>query len=134
MNNVILIGRLTRDPVIRQANTASGSFKTANFTLAVDRPKRRDGGDNTQTADFPRVACIGKPAELVEEYMKQGTKICVRGHLQTGSYKTKDGRTVFTTDVIADQLEFVESKNAGSGTQTEISHEDIPETDEPPFR
>lgn len=111
MNNVILMGRLTKDPDVRY--TAGNNMAVARYTLAVDRRMRRDNNDpNAQTADFPSIVAFGKSAEFAEKYMHKGTKILVTGRLQTGKYTNKDGQTVYTTDVIADQQEFCESKNA----------------------
>ncbi len=116
MNNVVLMGRLTRDPMQRMANTVNGEMEIASFTLAVDRRRRAaDNGSNEQTADFIRCTAFGKQAEFVNKYLHQGTKVCLSGRIQTGSYVNKDGQTVYTTDVIADNIEFAESKAAASG-------------------
>lgn len=100
MNNVTLIGRLTKDPEIRQGNTA-----VANFTLAIDRPARQ--GEEKKT-DFPKIVAFGKTAENCERFLVKGRLVGVQGRIQTGSYKDRDGRTVYTTDVIADRVEFLE--------------------------
>ena len=85
----------------------------ARYTLAVDRRMRRDNNDpNAQTADFPSIVAFGKSAEFAEKYLHKGTKILVTGRIQTGKYTNKDGQTVYTTDVIVDQQELCESKNA----------------------
>lgn len=104
MNSVILIGRLTRDPEVR---TAQSGQTVGKYTLAVDRRYKRDG---EQTADFISCVVFGKGAEFAERYLKQGTKICVSGRIQTGSYKNKKGDKVYTTDVIVEDQEFAESK------------------------
>ena len=115
MNKVILIGRLTRDPEVRYS-AGEGSMAIANYTLAVDRRRSRsNGGPEEQTADFIRCTAFGRTAEFAERYLKKGTKILVQGRIQTGSYTNKDGQTVYTTDVIVDEHEFVESKNANAG-------------------
>lgn len=103
MNKVILMGRLTRDPDVRQA----GETKVARYTLAVDRRFKREG---EQTADFIGCVCFGKSAEFIEKYCKQGTKLVVEGRIQTGSYTNKDGVKVYTTDVMVEAQEFAESK------------------------
>ena len=105
MNKVVLIGRLTKDPEVRNSND---SLSVANYTLAVDR--RKDG------TDFIRCVTFGRGSEFAEKYLRKGTKICVVGRIQTGSYKDKDGRTVYTTDVIVDEHEFCESKKAEVST------------------
>ena len=116
MNNVVLMGRLTRDPMQRMANTANGEMEIASFTLAVDRRKGRNAENNgEQTADFIRCTAFGNQAEFANKYLHQGTKIALVGRIQTGSYVNKDGQTVYTTDVIAETIEFAESKAASAG-------------------
>lgn len=95
------MGRLTAEP-----NIAHGNITVAKYSLAVDRRSKDKG------ADFIRCTAFSKSAEFAEKYLHKGTKIVVRGHIQTGSYE-KDGRTIYTTDVIVDEQEFAESKNAG---------------------
>ena len=111
MNKVILMGRLTRDPEIRYAQ--DNSLPVARFTLAVDRRFKRD--NSQQTADFISCVAFGKTAEFTEKYLKKGTKMAVTGRIQTGSYTNKDGVKVYTTEVVVEDQEFAESKNASSG-------------------
>lgn len=106
MNKVILMGRLTRDPEVRY----NGDKAVARFSLAVDR-KYSEG------ADFPSIVTFGKTAEFVEKWFKQGLKIALEGRITTGSYTNKDGVKVYTTDVIADNVEFAESKKTGDQPQ-----------------
>ena len=114
MNRVILMGRLTRDPDIRYSQSGD-NMAIARFTLAVDRRGRRqENGSDQQTADFISCVCFGKTAEFSEKYLRQGTKIAVTGRIQTGSYTNRDGQKVYTTDVVLDDIEFAESKNAQS--------------------
>ena len=103
MNSVVLIGRLTRDPELRY--TSGTQMAVATFSVAIDRPVR--AGAEKQT-DFPRVTVFGKQAENCEKYLKKGRLVGVQGRLQTGSYTNKDGATVYTTDVVADRVEFLE--------------------------
>ena len=103
MNKAILIGRLTSDPTVRQ----STEIKVARYALAVDRRFKRDG---EPTADFINCVVFGKGADFAEKYLRKGTKIAVTGHIQTDSYTNKDGRKVYTTDVIIEDQEFCESK------------------------
>jgi single-strand DNA-binding protein len=112
MNSVVLIGRLTRDPEVRY--TAATQMAVATFTLAIDRPVRAGGEKQT---DFPRVTVFGKQAENCEKYLAKGRLVGVQGRLQTGSYQNKDGATVYTTDVVADRVEFLEwgDRPAGNG-------------------
>lgn len=100
MNRWTGIGRITRDPDIRQ----SGETKIARYTLAVDRRNKQDG------ADFIPCVCFGKAADFVEKYLQKGMKIAVEGRIQTGSYE-KNGQKVYTTDIIVDSHEFVESRS-----------------------
>lgn len=117
MNSVILIGRLTRDPEVRY--TAGTQMAIATFDLAVDRPQRQ--GQEKQT-DFPRITVFGKQAEACEKYLRKGRLVCVEGRLQTGSYKNKNGDTVYTTDVVANRVEFLESNKgaAPSGGRSSV--------------
>lgn len=110
MNRVTLIGRATKDPSISYAQ--NGGMTIARYTLAVDRR----GKD--QQADFISCVAFGKSAEFAEKYLKKGTKIAVNGRIQTGSYKNKDGQTVYTTDVVIEDHEFVESKKQEPANDT----------------
>ena len=103
MNSVILTGRLTRDPELRY--TSGSQMAVAKFSIAVDRPVR---AGKEREADFPRITVFGKQAENCERYLAKGRMVGIQGRLQTGSYQDKDGRTVYTTDVIADRVEFLE--------------------------
>lgn len=114
MNKVILIGRLTRDPEVRYSG-GENATAVARYTLAVDRRFKRD---NEPTADFIQCVAFGKNGEFAEKYLRQGTKIAVVGHIQTGSYTKDDGSKVYTTNVVVDEHEFAESKNASSGSGT----------------
>ena len=118
MNSVSLIGRLTRDPEVRYS--ANSQTAVAKFTLAVNRPFAKDG---EQDADFIGITCFGKTAELVEKYMSKGRQVGVTGRIQTGSYE-KDGKRVYTTDVIADRVEFLDRGNSGS--ESNVSTMDNP--------
>jgi len=111
MNKVVLIGRLTRDPEIRYSQNEAASA-VARYTLAVDRRFKRQG--ETDTADFISCVSFGKTAEFVERYLKQGTKVGAVGRIQTGSYTNREGNRVYTTDVVVEELEFVESKSAAA--------------------
>jgi len=122
MNKVILCGRLTKDPEVRYSQ-GDRQMAIARYTLAVDRRGSRrsnDGSNNEQTADFIQCVAFDRAAEFAEKYLRQGTKMIVTGRLQTGSYTNRDGQRVYTTDVIVEEQEFAESKNAsqGSGSQS----------------
>jgi single-strand DNA-binding protein len=112
MNIVVLMGRLTKDPDVRYSQ-GDNSLAIARYTLAVDRRRGRSSSQgDQQTADFISCVAFGKSAEFAEKYLHKGTKICIRGRIQTGSYTNKDGVKVYTTDVVIDDQEFAESKNA----------------------
>ena len=113
MNKVILMGRLTRDPDVRYSS-GDGSTAVARYILAVDRRFHRDGD---ATADFIGCVAFGRQAEFTEKYLRQGTKIAITGRIQTGSYTNREGRKVYTTDVVVEEQEFAESKNAAGNYQ-----------------
>lgn len=117
MNRVILMGRLCRDPEIRYAG-ADSSLAVARYTIAVDRRGSKNGNDGQPTADFIRCVAFGKRAEFAEKYLHQGMRMLVSGRIQTGSYQDKDGKTVYTTDVLIDDQEFADSKGTGATGST----------------
>lgn len=104
------MGRLTSDPEIRYSQ-GNNPTAVAKYTLAVDRRFKRDG---EPTADFIRCTVFGKPAEFTEKCFHKGTKICISGRIQTGSYTNKEGAKVYTTDVIVEEQDFAESKAAAA--------------------
>lgn len=117
MNKVILMGRLTRDPMVNYSQ-GERSIAIARFTVAVDRRfARRDAGngEQQQTADFIQCVAFDRQGEFAEKYLHQGTKVVVSGRIQTGSYTNREGQRVYTTDVIAEEIEFAESKAAAAG-------------------
>ncbi len=105
MNKVVLIGRVTRDPELRY--TAS-NIPNVRFTLAVNRPFENQNGE--READFINIVVWRKQAENVKKYVTKGSLIAVEGRIQTGSYE-RDGQRVYTTDVVADNVQFLESKS-----------------------
>ena len=117
MNRVILMGRLTKDPQVSYAQSAD-NMTIARYTLAVDRRGKRQEGADQQTADFISCVAFKNNAEFAEKYLRQGTKVVVEGHIQTGSYTNKDGQKVYTTDVVIDSQEFAESKSTQGGDST----------------
>lgn len=110
MNKVVLLGRLTKDPDVRQSQGAE-PVTIARYTIAVDRRQKKQEG---QQADFISCVAFGKAGEFAEKYLHKGTKICVSGRIQTGSYTRQDGAKAYTTDVVIEEQEFAESK-ADSG-------------------
>ncbi len=111
MNKVILMGRLTRDPEVRYSQGASQTA-VARFSIAVDRRFGKREGD--PTADFFNCTSFGKQAEFVERYLHKGTKIALTGRIQNDNYTNKEGQMVYSVQVIVEDIEFAESKNAAA--------------------
>lgn len=118
MNSVVLIGRLTRDPEVRYTES---QLAVVRFSIAINRVPGRDGQD--RGADFPNIVVFGKQAENCERFLTKGRQVAIQGHIQTGSYE-KDGRKVYTTDVVADRVEFLEwgdrSQSSSQGSSAGI--------------
>ena len=123
MNKVILIGRLARDPDVKYGG--ANNTAVAKYSLAVDRKFKQDG---QPTADFINCIAFGKLGEFAEKYLHKGMKIAVTGRIQTGSYTNKDGVKVYTTDVVVEEQEFTESKNANGNTGNQNSNS-VPSSD-----
>ena len=117
MNSVILTGRLTADPEVGYTQSQKAVCK---FTLAVDRVK--------EGADFIRIVAWDRQAENIGKYLHKGSKCAVNGRIQTGSYKDRDGKTVYTTDVIAINVEFLDSKQQTAPASQPVSFDDMPDT------
>lgn len=115
MNKVILMGRLTRDPEVRY----SQSLAIARFSLAVDRRFKRDGEPD---ADFFNCTAFGKQAEFAEKYLRQGTKMVVVGRIQNDNYTNKDGQKVYSVQIMVDEMEFAESKNASTSGSNDTGY------------
>ena len=111
LNSVVIIGRLVRDPELKYANSGTA---IGNFTVAVDRYAK--AGEEKKT-DFIKVICFGKQAENVAKFLGKGSECAVEGSIQTGSYE-KDGRTVYTTEVLANRVQFIGGK-AQNGSVSE---------------
>lgn len=132
MNSVILIGNLTRDPELNY--TPGNQTAVCKFDIAVNRPKK-NGED--QGADYPRITVWGRQAESCNQYLAKGKKVAVQGRLQTGSYTNRDGIVVYTTDVIADRVEFLsspqgqnsayETRNVQNGTNYQQGWNEAPQ-------
>lgn len=129
MNEVVLIGRLTKDPEIRYTQS---QMAICNFTLAVDRPYSKNRQDNAPTADFIRITVFDRQAENCNQYLSKGSQAAVQGRIQTGSYKDKNGNTVYTTDVIAGRVEFLGSRN--SNEQQNQRQEQTPQYQAPRYQ
>ena len=106
MNTAIIMGRLTKEPAI---TTTQSGLTIARYTLAVDRKVKHENG-NQQTADFIPCVAFDRAAQFAESYFHQGMRVLVEGRIQTGSYKDREGRTVYTTDVIVNSQEFADGK------------------------
>lgn len=122
MNKIELIGRLTKDPEIRQ----NGDNTIARYTLAVDRKFKRE---NEPTADFLPCIAFGKTAEFVEKYFHKGNRMALTGRVQTGNYTNKEGQKVYTTDVIVEEVEFCESKSESTYAKSESKDDDFVNVD-----
>lgn len=104
MNNVTLIGRLTKDPEVRYT-TGTNPIAVARFSIAIDRPTRNDGD---KQVDFPNIKVFGKQAENCERFLGKGRLVGIQGRIQTGSYTNKEGKKVYTTEVVASTVEFLD--------------------------
>lgn len=111
MNKVVLMGRLTRDPDVRYTR-GERAMAVANYTLAVDR-RGRKSQEGEANADFIQCTAFDKAGEFAEKYFHQGMRVLISGRIQTGSYTDRDGRKVYTTQVIIEEQEFADSKGAG---------------------
>lgn len=121
MNKVILIGRITKDIEIRKTQTGT---TVGSFSLAVNRKIKQEGQPET---DFIRCVAWSKTAETMSQYLGKGSLVGIEGRIQTGSYQDKDGKTVYTTDVIVEAFEFLESKKQemAYASQNNSSHQDV---------
>lgn len=135
MNNVVLIGRLTRDPELRYIPNSGQAV--CNFSLAIDKnlskeKKQEMEAKGGQVADFINIVVWGTVAENCANYLAKGRLVGVQGRLQSGSYEAKDGTKRYTTDVVASNVEFLEwgDKKESNDTGTQdfhpIDNEDIP--------
>lgn len=109
MNKIILCGRLTKDPEVRYSQGATQTA-VARVSLAVNRKWKREGEPE---ADFFNCTAFGKQAEFIEKYLKKGSKVLVSGRVQNDNYTNKDGQKVYAVNIMIEEIEFAESKNAG---------------------
>lgn len=126
MNTVILIGRLTRDPDLRYT---ADNLCIATFSIACSRGRDREGND--RGADYPWIKVFGRQAENCGKYLRKGSQVAIRGRINTGSYTDRDGNKVYTTDVTAEQVQFLGSKKDSGGEEPRRAaapeYEDIPD-------
>lgn len=122
MNNVVLIGRLTKDPELSYGGQ-NRDIAVCRFTLAVDRPTQ------DKAADFIRIVVFRKQAETAHQYLAKGRQCAVEGRIQTGSYKDREGKTVYTTDVVANRVQFLGSNGSGGqqNQQRQQEFEPVPD-------
>ena len=130
MNKVVLVGRLVKDPDLKF--TANKGTAVSRFTLAVNRPFKKD------ETDFINCIAFGKPGELIAQHLTKGRQIAVSGSILTGSYEAKDGTKRYTTDVNVDSFDFIGNSNSGTqqpnnsfgepgfGDMTQVYDGDIP--------
>ena len=116
MNKAVLVGRLTKDPELRYA--AGSGIPTSKFTVAVNRQGKKD------EADFINCVAFNKPAELIAQYFVKGRQIAIAGHIQTGSYLKDDGTKVYTTDVIVETFDFIDSNSSNRNNTSNSSMDD----------
>lgn len=120
MNKTELIGRLTADPAISYSTNDKGQLCIARFTLAVNRK-------NKEETDFIRCVAFGGIAEVIEKYVHKGYRVGIAGRIQTGSYQNKDGQTVYTTDVVAEDLDLLEPKKEVNQSNNNEGFMEIPD-------
>lgn len=118
------MGRLTRDPDVKYSQ-GEKSIAVARYTLAVDRRGKKDSDSNEQQADFISCVAFDRSGEFADKYFRQGMRVLISGRIQTGSYTNKEGKKVYTTDVVVESQEFADSKNAsGQNTTPESTSND----------
>ena len=125
MNNVILMGRLTRNPEVRYTQ-GERQMAIARYTLAVDRRGRGNAGAGEQTADFIQCVAFDRSGEFAEKYFHKGIRIVITGRIQTGSYTNKDGVRVYTTDIVVEEQEFAESRAESDANRANFQHQAAP--------
>lgn len=118
MNKIIMIGRLTADPDIKYTNGENATC-IANFQIAVDKRFKNKNNPDAPTADFFRITAFGKQGEFVEKYLKKATKIVVTGRLENNNYTDSNGNKVYRDQIIAEEIEFAESKKVADGNAAE---------------
>src|SRR5699024_5574885 len=125
LNRVVLVGRLTKDPDLRYPGQGTA---VANFTIAINRPFKQNG---EKQADFINCVIWRKPAENLANYMSKGSQIGVDGRIQTRTFEGQDGKTVFVTEVVADSVQFLESKKSNNN-KDEKGHNSFSRQNNPP--
>jgi single-strand DNA-binding protein len=117
MNKAFLIGRLTRDPELRYS---SNNNAIVNFSIAIDRQYTNQQGQ--RETDFINIVAYQKQAENIKKYVSKGSLVAVDGRIQTRNYEDKDGKRVYVTEVVADRVQFLDSKNSNSQVASDDSN------------
>ncbi len=144
MNLAVIIGRCARDPELKFI--PSSGMAVCKMTIAVDRDMAKDKkqeaqNQGKQTADFIPVTIFGKMAETSAQYLSKGSQVAVKGRINTGSYSKEDGSKVYTTDILAEKVEFLGSKSEGQARPQPASYDfgdndifvPIDDSEDPPF-
>ena len=125
MNNVVLIGRLTKDPELKYSQSGKAYCR---FTVAVNRDFNKD------EVDFINCLAFNKTAEIIAEWLGKGLRIALQGRIQTGSYENKNGDTVYTTEIVADRFEFLDnSKESENKNKSYSNNDEVLDDDDFPF-
>ena len=114
MNKIILMGRLTGEPEIRYTQ-GENATAIAHFQIAVDKRFKNKNNPDAPTADFFRITSFGKQGEFVEKYLHKGTKIVMSGRIENNNYTDTNGNKVYRDQIIAEEIEFAESKKVADG-------------------
>ena len=124
MNKAFLIGRLTRDPELRYS---SSNAAIVNFTIAIDRQYTNNQGE--RDTDFINIVAFQKQAENIKKYVFKGSLVAVDGRIQTRNYEDKDGKRVYVTEVVADRVQFLDSKGSNNGASATNVTNDVSPAD-----
>ena len=131
MNNVILVGRLTRNPELRTVNTMNGTNTTCSFTIAVSRQFSNQNGE--READFINCVVWGKQADNLCKYCTKGSQIGVQGRVQTRNYQNDEGKTIYVTEILVSSITFLNTKTANQ-METNTNHIETNDVEEDPFK
>lgn len=124
MNKAFLIGRLTRDPELRYS---SSNAAIVNFSIAIDRQYTNNQGQ--RETDFINIVAFQKQAENIKKYVSKGSLVAVDGRIQTRNYEDKDGKRVYVTEVVADRVQFLDSRNSGNTVSNDVSEDNVSPAD-----
>ena len=130
MNNVVLVGRLARDPELRTVNTMNGANTTCSFTIAVSRQFSNQNGE--RDADFINCVIWGKQAENLCKYCTKGSMVAVIGRITTRSYDAQDGTKRYVTEVVADNVRFLSSKGNSADNSVNYNMNNVGESSSTP--